>query len=89
MGKNWGRERFSLSSNYSCTASFLLYILLAKLKNLYIYHARILILKRQNSTQKMKIEKTMVFVKTFDHYHHSFNFGHFFSCPLKLQKDLK
>ena len=31
----------------------------------------------------------MVFLKTFDYYHRIFNFGNFFSCPVKLQKNLK
>ena len=37
----------------------------------------------------MKVEKVVVSVKTFGHYHHKFNFYLFFSCPAKLQKDLK
>ena len=32
----------------------------------------------------MKVEKMVVFVKTFDYNHHRFNFGNFFSCPVKL-----
>ena len=35
-------------------------------------------MKKQNSNQNVKVEKT------FDHYHHKFDFGHFFSCPVKL-----
>ena len=31
----------------------------------------------------------IAFVKSFDHNHQKFNFGNFFSCPVKLQKNLK
>ena len=31
----------------------------------------------------------VVFVKTFDHYHRKSNFGNLFSCPIKLEKNLK
>ena len=34
MIKKWGRERFSISWNYSCTISLMVNILLVKLKNL-------------------------------------------------------
>ena len=40
-------------------------------------------MKKQNSNQKVKVEKMMAFVKTFGYYHHKFNFGNFFSCPVK------
>ena len=46
-------------------------------------------MKKQNNNQNMKVEKMVAFVKTFDHYHHKFNFGNFFSCSVKLQKNLK
>ena len=86
MVKKWGKERFYISCNYSCTISFMVKILLVKLKNLYIQFAWISIMKNQNSEQNVKVEKMMVFVKTFDHL--IFNFGNFFSCPLKLKKNL-
>ena len=31
----------------------------------------------------------VVFVKTFDYYHHNFYFANFFSFPIKLLKSLK
>ena len=31
----------------------------------------------------------VAFVKTFDHYHRKFNYGNFFCCPVKLEKNLK
>ena len=40
-------------------------ILLAKLKNLYIQYAWISIMKKQNSNQNVKVEKMVVFVKTW------------------------
>ena len=45
-------------------------------------------MKKQNSNQNAKVEKVLVFVKTFDYYHHKFNFGNFFNCPVKLLKNL-
>ena len=44
---------------------FLLKILLAKLKNLYIQYAWIEIMQKQNSNQNVKVEKIVVFVKTW------------------------
>ena len=84
MVKKWGRGRFYNLCNYSCTISVLVKILLAKLKYLYIHYALISIMKKQNSNQNVKVEKMVTFVKTFDHYHQQFNFGNFFSCPVKL-----
>ena len=45
-----------------------------KLKYLYIQYAWISIMKKQNSNQIIKVEKIVVLVKTFDHYHHKFQF---------------
>ena len=62
-------------------------ILLVKLKKyLYTQYAWISIMKKQNSNQIVKDEKMVTFVKTFDHYHHKFNVGNFFSCPVKLKE---
>ena len=47
------------------------------------------IMKKQNSNRNEKVKKMVAFNKTFDHYHHKFNFGKFFSCPVKLQQNLK
>ena len=33
-----------------------------------------------------KGHKMVGFVKTFDHYQRKFNFGHFFSSPVKLKR---
>ena len=49
-------------------------ILFFKLKYLYIQYAWISIMKKQNSNQIIKVEKIVVLVKTFDHYHHKFQF---------------
>ena len=54
------------------------------LKNLYVHYAWISIMKKQKSKQNVKV----VFVKTFEYYHHKFNFDNF-SCPVKLWKNLK
>ena len=58
--------------------------LLVKLKNLYIQYAWISIIKNQNINENVKVEKMVVFVKMFDDYYHKFNFGNFFSSPVKL-----
>ena len=42
--------------------SFLVNILLAKLKNLYVQYAWISVMKKQNSNQNVKVEKIVVFV---------------------------
>ena len=44
-----GQRNVYISCNYSCTISFLVNILLVKLKYLYIQHAWISIMKKQNS----------------------------------------
>ena len=41
--------------------------------------------KHENGNQNVKVEKIAVFVKTFDYYHHKFDFGTFFSCLVKLK----
>ena len=64
MIKKCGRESFYISCNFSCTISFLVKILLPKLRKLYIQYASISIMKKQNSDQKVKFEKIVVFVKT-------------------------
>ena len=46
--------------------------LLVKLKELYIQYAGILIMKKQNSNQNVKVRKMFVLVKAFDHIHHRF-----------------
>ena len=48
--------------------------LLVKLKNVYVQFAWILIKKKQNSNQNVRVEKMVVFVKTFVHNHLMFNF---------------
>ena len=76
-----GQGNFYISWNYSGSISFLVKILLVKLKYPYIQYVSISIMKKQNSNQNGKVEKMMVLVKTFDHYHHkSLNF---FSSPAK------
>ena len=59
---------------------------LFKLKNVYIQYAWISIMTKQNSNQNVWVEKMVVFVKTFDHYHHKFRIGNFFSCPVNLKE---
>ena len=69
--KKWGWERFYISCNYSCTISFMIKILLVKLKYLYIQCALLSIMKKQNNNQNVRVKEMVVFVKTFDHYHRS------------------
>ena len=83
--KKFGATRFYILCNYSCTISFLIKILLAKLKKyLYTQYASISTMKKQNSKKIVKDKKIVIFVKTFDYYHHKFNVGTFFGCPVKL-----
>ena len=79
-----------ISCNYSCTISFLMEILLVKLKYLYIQYAWISVMKKQNSKQNGKVEKMVVLVKNFDHHHHKFQLFQM-SCKrnLKLKVRLK
>ena len=60
-------------------------ILLVKLKYLYIQYAWISIMKKQNSSQTLKVEKMVVLVKTFDQFHHKFLL---FQLPCKSVKEL-
>ena len=61
-------------------------ILLVKLKYLYIQYTWISIMEKQNSSQNGKIEKMVVLVKTFDHYHHQFQL---FQLPWKTVKEFE
>ena len=45
--------------------------------------------KTKNSNQNRKVKKMVVFVKTFDYYHHNLNFGNFFSFLVKLKNNMK
>ena len=64
-------------------------ILFAKLNNFYIQYTWILIMKKQNSNQNAKVEKMVVFVKTFDCYHHNSNFRNFFQLSIKTGKEVE
>ena len=57
-------------------------ILLVKLKYLDIQYAWISIMKKQN----WKVEKMVVLVKTFDHYHHKFQL---FQLSCKIIKEFE
>ena len=63
---------------------FLAKVLLFKLKYLYIQFAWISIMKKQNINWNVKVEKVMVLVKTFDHYHHKFQI---FQLSCKIVKE--
>ena len=67
-----GQGKVYISRNYSCTISSLVKILLVKLKYLYIQYAWISNMKKKTNNQNVKVEKMVVLVKTFDHYHHKF-----------------
>ena len=68
------------------TISFLVKILLVKLKELYIQYAWISIMKKQNSNKNVKIGKIVVLVKAFDLYHHKFQF---FELSCKNKKEFE
>ena len=61
-------------------------ILLVKLKYLYIQYAWISIMKKQNSNQNVKVEKMVVLVKNFVHYHHKFQL---FQLSSKIVKEFE
>ena len=61
-------------------------ILLVKLKYLYIQYAWISIMKKQNSNQNVKVEKMVLLVKTFDHYHNKFQL---FKLSCKIAKEFE
>ena len=63
---------------------FLAKVLLFKLKYLYIQFAWISIMKKQKINWNGKVEKVMVLVKTFDHYHHKFQI---FQLSCKIVKE--
>ena len=75
--KNEGGEDFI----FHTIISFLVEILLVKIPLcsvcLNLNHEKYKIV-----TRMWKIEKIVMFVKTCDHYHHKFDFGNFFSCPV-------
>ena len=86
-GRGQGNVYIScISCHHSCTVSFLVKILLVKLKYLYIQYARISIMKKQNSNQNGKVEMMVVLVKTFDHYHHKFQL---FQLSCKIVKEFE
>ena len=79
-----GQGNVYISCNYTCILSFLVKILLVKLKYLYIEYAWISIMKKQNNNQNRKAEKMGVLVKTFHHYHHKFQL---FQLPCKIVQE--
>ena len=70
----------------SCTISFFAEKNLVKLRYLYIQYTWISIVKKQNSNQNGKVEKMVVLVKTFDHYHHKFQL---FQLSCKIVKEFE
>ena len=66
--------------------SFLVKILLVKLKLFYIQYAWISIMEKQTSNQNGKVEKMVVLVKIFDHYHHKFQL---FQLSCKIAKEFE
>ena len=39
--------------------------------------------------ENVKVEKMVVFVKTFDHYHRKFNFGNFFQTVKEFATEIQ
>ena len=66
--------------------SFLVKILLVKLKLFYIQYAWISIMEKQTSNQNGKVEKMVVLVKIFDYYHHKFQL---FQLSCKITKEFE
>ena len=59
-----GQGKVYIPCNYSWIISFLVKILLVKLKYLYTQYAWISIMKKQNNNQNLNVEKIVVLVKT-------------------------
>ena len=66
--------------------SFLVKILLVKLKLFYIQYAWISIMEKQTSNQNGKVEKMVALVKIFDYYHHKFQL---FQLSCKIAKEFE
>ena len=64
---------------------FFVKILLVKVKYFHIQYTWISIMKKHNSNQNGKVEKMVVFLKTFDH-HHKFQL---FQLSCKIVKGFK
>ena len=85
-----GQGNVYISCNYSCTISFLVKILLVKLKYLYIQYAWISIMKKQNSNQNVKVGKMVVLVKFRLKFNHGFtNHGYLYSAVWKALHNVK
>ena len=63
-------------------------ILLAKLKNLYLQYAWVSIMKKQNSNENVKVEKMVVFVKTWLLQSQVW-FSHLFKLSFKTVKEFE
>ena len=81
-----GQGNVYVSYNYFCTISFLVKILLIKLKYLYIQYTLISIMKKQHSNQNVKVGKMVVLSKTSYHYHYKFQF---FQLSCKIVKEFE
>ena len=85
-----GQGNVYISCNYSYTISFLVKILLVKLKYLYIQYAWISIMKKQNSNQNVKVGKMVVLVKFRLKFNHGFtNHGYLHSAVWKALHNVK
>ena len=59
---------------------------LVKLEYLYLMYAWISFIKKENSNQNGKVEKIVILVKTFNHYHHKFRI---FQLSFKILKEFE
>ena len=59
---------------------------LVKLEYLYLKYAWISVMKKENSNQNGKVEKIVILVKNFNHYHHKFRI---FQLPFKILKEIE
>ena len=75
-GEKMGLANVYISCDYFSTMSFLVKILLVKLKNLYIQYALFSIMKKQHSNQTGKFEKMVVLGQ---------NFWPYLICQFKLK----
>ena len=81
-----GKKKVYISCNYSCTKSFLVKMLLDKLRYVYIQYAWISITKKQIITKMWRLKRWWYLSKLLNIIITSFNF---FNCPVKLQRNWK
>ena len=80
------RERFIFHAIIPALYTFWRIFFLVNLKYLYIHYAWMSNMKKQKSTEDVKVKKMVVLVKTSDHYHYKFPL---FQLSCKIVKEFQ